>query len=355
MSFPHLPTTTMLLTLVLFATLPSSGSYKLNNYGFGSGGTSNSTSANYSLNATTGETSNVQSTSTNFKARSGNQNTQQAHVPDVPTFTNAASYYNKLKFIVIPGANASDTKFSIAISSDNFVTTQYIKIDDTVTGTKSFTDYQTYAAWGGASGQFVVGLTPSTTYKIKVSAMQGNFTETEYGPTASAATVAPSITFDIDTSAIDTETAAPYSVSFANLYPGTVVGSTEKIWIDLNTNAESGAGVFISSLNAGLRSTRLSFTLSSATADLASASSGYGAQGQSVTQTSGGPLALSSPYNGAGQNVGILDATIRQLLSATSPITAGRASIQIKAKASISTPSSADYNDTLTITTAGIF
>ena len=128
-----------------------------------------------------------------------------------------------------------------------------------------------------------------------------------------------------------------------------------KIWIDLDTNAESGAGVFIASLNGGLKSTRLSSTITSATADLASASSGYGAQGLSVTQGSGGPLALSSPYNGAGQNVGILNATIRQLLSATAPITAGRASIQIKVKASSTTPSSSDYGDTLTITTAGIF
>lgn len=353
--FSQPPLKMMLLAMFVFATMPASGNYKLNNYGFGSGGTSNSSSTNYSLNATTGETSNVESTSANYKARSGNQNTQQAHVPAAPTFTNAASYYNKLKFIVIPGANASDTKFSIAISSDNFVTTQYIKNDNTVTSVKSLSDYQTYAAWGGASGQFVVGLTPSTTYKIKISAMQGNFTETEYGPTASASTVAPSITFDIDTSSIDTETAPPYSVSFTNLLPGTVVGSTEKIWIDLDTNAESGAGVFMSSLNGGLLSTRVGYTIASATADLASASSGYGAQGLTVTQTSGGPLALSSPYNGAGQNVGIINSTIRQLLSSAAPITAGRASVQIKAKASTSTPSSSDYGDTLTITTAGIF
>lgn len=349
------PLKAMLIAMMLFATMPSSGNYKLNNYGFGSGGTSNSSSSNYKLNATTGETSNVESTSTNYKARSGNQNTQQAHVPAAPTFTNTASYYNKLAFVVIPGANASDTLFSIAISSDNFVTTQYIKTDNTITNTKSFSDYQTYAAWGGASGEFVVGLLPNTTYKIKVSAMQGNFTETEYGPTSSAATVAPSITFDLDTASTDSETSPPYSVSFTSLLPGTVVGSTEKIWIDLNTNAESGAGVFISSLNGGLRSARLSYTLSSATADLASAGSGYGAQGLTVTQSSGGPLALSSPYNGAGQNVGIINSTIRQLLSSAAPITAGRASIQIKAKASSTTPSSSDYGDTLTITTAGIF
>ena len=341
-----------LMTMVLFAAMPASSSYTLNNYGYGSGGTGSSTSTNYSLNATSGETSNVQSSSTNYSVRSGNNNTQQAIVPISPSFTNPANYYNKLMFVLNPGASPSDTKFSIAISTDNFVTTQFVQIDDTIGNSKV---YQTFASWGGASGQLVVGLTPITTYKIKVNAIQGNFTETEYGPITSSATVAPSITFDIDTAATDSKTSPPYSVSFTSLLPGTVVGSTEKIWVDLNTNAESGAGVFISSLNGGLRSARLSSTITSATADLASASSGYGAQGLSVTQSLGGPLVLSSPYNGAGQNVGILNSMIRQLIASTSPITAGRASIQIKAKASIATPSSSDYGDILTITTAGLF
>ncbi len=345
----------VILSGLLFATMPSSSSYQLNNYGFGSGGTGNSTSSSYKLNATTGELSNAQSTSTNYKARSGNNNVQQSGVPVAPTFTNPSSYYDKLRFIIIPGANPSDTKFSIAISSDNFVTTQYIKSDNTVGSVRGIGDYQTYAVWGGASGQLVVGLTPSTTYKIKVNAFQGNFTETEYGPTASAATVAPSVTFDIDTAAADIETAGPYSVSFATLFPGTVVGSTEKIWIDLNTNANSGAAVYISSLNGGLKSAKTNFTIASATADLSAASSGYGALGLTTTQTSGGPVAFASPYNGAGQNVGIINSTLRQIFSTALPVTAGRVSVQIKTKASNVTPSSNDYADTLTLTTAGIF
>jgi len=40
--------------LLLFATMPSSAYYGLHNYGFGSGGTA---TANYGLNATTGEVS----------------------------------------------------------------------------------------------------------------------------------------------------------------------------------------------------------------------------------------------------------------------------------------------------------
>lgn len=355
MKFFHANLQNVILSGLIFATMPASSSYQLNNYGFGSGGTGNSTSSSYKLNATTGETSNVESSSPTYKARSGNNNVQQSDVPVAPTFTNPSNYYNKLSFIIIPGANPSDTRFSIAISSDNFATTQYVQSDNTVGSVRGIGDYQTYATWGGASGQLITGLTPSTTYKIKVNAFQGNFTETEYGPTATAATVAPSITFDIDTSAIDTETSAPYSVSFTTLFPGTIVGSTEKIWLDLDTNANSGAGMYLSSLNGGLKSAKTSYTIVSATADLSVASSGYGAQGLTATQTAGGPVAFASPYNGTGQNVGIINSTIRQIFSTAAPVTAGRVSVQIKVKASNLTPASNDYGDTLTITTAGIF
>jgi hypothetical protein len=340
------------LAIGLFAAMPSSSSYQLNNYGFGSGGTSDSSSTNYKLNATTGEVSNTQSSSATYDSRPGNQNTQQAYVPDAPTFTNTANYYNKLKFILTPGASASDYTYTIAISSDNFVTTYYVQSDNTVGSTKT---YQTYAAWGGASGQFVVGLTPSTTYKIKVNAMQGGFTETGYGPEATAATVAPSISFDIDVSATNSDTSPPYATSFGNLLPATVTNTPEKIWIDIDTNGESGVKVYVSSLNGGLKSNTTGFTIASATADLASAGIGFGAQGSSVGQTSGGPLSISSPYNVAAQNVGILNSTIREIFSAAAPITAGRGSFQLKAKSSTQTPAGNDYQDTLTLTAAAAF
>ena len=342
----------ILLSGFIFSAMPTSGTYQLNNYGFGSGGTSNSTSATYKLNATTGETTNNQSTSATYAARAGNNNSQQAFVPVAPTFTNPSNFYNKLPFVLNPGASPSDTKFSIALSTDNFVTTQYVQIDDTVGPTRT---YQTYAAWGAATGQTLVGLNPSTAYKMKANAIQGIFTETEFGPVAAAATVAPSITFKLDAAATNTTTTAPYFVTFTNLYPGTVVNSTEKIWVSLTTNAVSGAAVYIASANGGLKSTSANFTIPSATADLAAAATGYGAQNLTATQTSGGPITSTSPYNGAGNNVGIINTTTRQLFSASAPITGGRTSTQITAKASITTKAANDYADTLTLTAAGLF
>lgn len=338
----------------LFAALPSSTNYQLHNYNYGSGGTT-STSTNYKLNSTTGQPSNVQSTSTNFKSRPGDINTQQAYVPAAPTFDNPSSYYNRLHFAIIPGTNPSDTKYSIAISDDNFVTTKYVKNDNTVGLTRTINDYQTYALWGGSTGQNVVGLTPGTTYKIKVNAFQGNFTETEYGPTATAATVAPSVSFDIDVSASNVETAPPYTTSFASLLPATVTDAAEKIWIDLDTNADSGAQVYIQSTNAGLKSNTTTVTIASASADLSSAGTGYGVQGSTATQSSGGPLSITAPYNVSAQNVGFVDTALRQVFSTTAPITAGRGSFILKAKSATTTPSGYDYTDTLTIVVAGTF
>lgn len=338
----------------MFAALPSSTNYGLHNYNYGSGG-GTTTSTNYSLNSTTGQPSNVQSTGTNSNSRPGNNNTQQAYVPPAPTFDNPANYYNKLHFAINPGTNPSDTKFSIAISSDDFVTVYYVQNDNTISLVKGIEDYQTYVAWGGASGQNIVGLAPSTTYKLKVNAFQGSFTETEYGPSATASTVAPSITFDIDVAATDTETSPPFVANFGDLLPATATTAANKIWVDIDTNAESGVKVYINSTYTGLRSASRSFTIGSASADLAVASTGYGAQGSTVAQASGGPLTIKAPYNVAAQNVGILDTSLREIFFSTAPITGGRGSLFLKAKAESMTPASGDYQDTLTVVVAASF
>jgi hypothetical protein len=99
------------------------------------------------------------------------------------TLVNSSNWYNKLLLTIGPEANPSDAKFAVAISTDNFVTTQYVKSDFTVTSTLSFTDYQTYAAWGSGSGVMVRGLTRSTVYTVKAKAYRGHYTESGYGPT----------------------------------------------------------------------------------------------------------------------------------------------------------------------------
>lgn len=312
-------------------------------------------STNYAMDAITGELNDDQLSGTNYDMGPGLIFTQQANVPSAPTFTNPSSYYDKLLLVLDDGGNPTDAKFAIAISPDDWVTTLYVQSDNTVGASLGSEDYQTYANWGGASGELVIGLLSNTIYKVKVKAMQGKFTETGYGPEASAATVSPTLSFDIDVSSSDTDTEPPFLVSFGNLIAGSVVDSPEKIWVDFSTNGASGGKVYVSSGNAGLSSVRSGASIPSATADLSVATSGYGAQGSSVSEGSGGPLVFVSPYDNSGDNVGLLDTSLREIFASSAPITSGRSSFLLKAKSSPITPAASDYADLLTVVVSASF
>lgn len=189
----------------LFAlfVLPASTNYQLHDYGFGSGGGDDGVSTNYSLYQLSGEQVGQLSLSANYKHGSGLAFAHQANVPAAPTLT-SNDYYNKLMLTLNPGSDASDTQYAIAISTDNFTTTNYVQDDNTVGAALGDEDWQTYAQRGGASGFFVIGLAKDTTYTAKVKARHGDFTETGWGPTASAATTNVSISFSISGVASDT-------------------------------------------------------------------------------------------------------------------------------------------------------
>lgn len=338
--------------LMLFA-LPASTNYEMHDVGFGAGGVGVSDSSTYSLSGQAGEVSGAKTLGTTYDLGPGLQFARQSNVPAAPTFTNPASHYNKLKYVIDTGGNPSDTLFAIAISTDDFVSTNYIQANGTIS---SSAVYQSYADWGGASGEFVIGLTPSTTYKIKVKAVQTKYTETEFGSTASSATVAPTISYDLDVASTDTESSSPYVVTFGQLAIGSVTTAVDKVWVDLDTNAEGGAFVYVYSAGSGLTSSETGYTLTSASANLASVNEGYGMRVNSVTQSSGGPLAAVSPYDGASENVGEISTTTRNVFtSSNAPIVGGRGSLQLKAKASTTTPSASDYADTLTVIASSSF
>lgn len=202
----------------------------------------------------------------------------------------------------------------------------------------------------------MIGLSSNTTYAIKVKAVQTKYTETEYSLEATASTVSPTLSFDLDISATDSESSAPYTLAIGSLSTSSVTTASEKIWVDLETNAAGGAFVYIYSLSTGLSSLKAGYTITSATTNLATAQEGYGLQVSSLNQSSGGPFLAVNPYDGSLENIGILDTTSRNILSSSGvPITAGRASIFVKAKASALTPSASDYTDTITIIASGTF
>lgn len=162
--------------------------------------------------------------------------------------------------------------------------------------------------------------------------------------------VTPTLTFDIDIggSTDPGPTNPPHSIDFGTLLTDAVSPSPQRIWLSISSNAASGARVYARGDSGGLRSSLTSHTIPSSSTDLASAGSGYGAQVLSATQSSGS-LSGASPYDGAGDNVGILDASLRLLLLSSSPLTGGRASFGVKAKITNLTPAANDYRDVITV------
>ena len=338
--------------MLLILALPASTNYGLKDFGIGSGGSSTGASTNYKANVISGEVDNGSLSSTNYNLGTGLTFTNQANVPVAPTFTNPSSYYNKLKIVINASGNPSDALFAIAISSDNFATdTRYVQNDATVGSTLGVEDYQSYTTWGGGTGTIIIGLAANTTYTVKVKAMQGNFTETGYGPTASAATVNPTMTFDIDVASTDIDTNPPFTTNFGDLIANTVTSSPQKIWVDFATNGELGGRVYVVAQNAGLQSTVASYKIDAVTGNLGALSQGFGAQGTSAVNG----LSIATLYNLSGDNVAVADTAIREIFTASAPTATGRGSFLLKAKSSAVTPAAGDYTETLTVIASASF
>ena len=321
---------------MLFSAFSSSGGYQLQTYGLGSGGTNNASSPTYRLNGSTGEVGG-DTNSPNNGGNTGSTETRQANVPLAPTLSNGSStYYNKLQVTINKGgSDPTDYTYSIAVSTNNFATTNYIQADGTIGGTAI---YQSYATWGGASGSFITGLSPNTAYQVKANAMQGAFTGSAYGPSATSTTANPALSFSI----------TPNIINLGSLLPGTVVTSGANITFGFATNAATGGSVYVSGSNGGLKSVTANNTIGSISANLTSQNEGFGVQGSTAGQTSGGPFTITSPFNGTSNTVGAPTTTFQQLFTTGAALAGGNSTASVKGKASSTTPSASDYSETLT-------
>lgn len=172
---------------------------------------------------------------------------------------------------------------------------------------------------------------------------------------------AESITFDIDTSTTDTETATPYTVPLGVLTTGAVTrsnGSINSIWVDL----DSSTSTVVTVLSDTFKSASVpGDTIDSATATMAAGTENYGLCIASTSATTGAFNEVS-PYDGAtcvdgaANTVGIVDGTSRNILNSNSAaIEGGRAQIRINAAISSVTPAHNDYQNNLTFIATGTF
>jgi hypothetical protein len=340
--------------LLLLATLPATSNYRLNSFGFGSGGTASSTTTTYSLEGISGEANGAPSSTTSYSLKPGFIQTQQANVPQLSDLDNDSGiYYNQLHFILDNQNNPTDATFLISVSTDNFATnTTYVQPDGTLSSTLSTSDYQTYANWGGSSGSSIIGLLPNTTYYVRARATQGKFSESAYGPISTQATAAESITFSLQTS---TQPTPPYTVSLGTLTAGIIATSSQTINTSLSTNGAEGANVYLTGKNGGLLSSSTGNLISAVSNDLSTLNDGFGAQSSSVSQSAGGPWSVVSPYNGTGNNVGIISAITRSLYDSSDPVSSGTGTLVLKAKSATTDVAASDYQETLTFTAAANF
>lgn len=332
-----------LIGFLLFASFATSPSYQLKSYSVGPGGTNNSSSTTYTLQGSLGEQTNSTTAGSTYSANNSSIQTEQLNVPPAPTLSNGSgTYYNQLNCIVNTGSNPSDTTYAIAISTDNFTTTNYVQAS---TGTiVSTPDYETYSTWGGSSGINVINLSSGTTYYFKVAAKEGLFTNTEFGAVASTATVSPTLSFSV----------SPNSASLGSFVPGTIVTSSN-LSFTYSTNGTSGGSVYVMGKNSGFLSSSNSYTIPAVTGNLSSLSQGFGVQASSPSQTSGGPLTLVSPYNGTGNTVGAESTTFTQMLTSGDAISGATANAVVQVKASGSAPAASDYNEVLTFIASASF
>lgn len=194
----------LLLSLIIALAWPSatvaqleSPNYKLKDYSVGTDTLDPETgSASYKLYAESGD--GVSAGGDASSVQGGLQSSLQAPTPQTPTLENPADYYDRLKFTLDQGEDSNDFLYAIAISKDDFVTTEFISENLTVVATESESTWQTFDEWGGEEGGVVTGLSSNAEYKIKVKSKQGDFTDSNFSPTAAAETTVPSLTFSID-------------------------------------------------------------------------------------------------------------------------------------------------------------
>jgi hypothetical protein len=181
------------------------------------------------------------------------------------------------------------------------------------------------------------------------------------------ATVAPSITFDIDTDMSPVESATPYTVALGTITTsdGRVSGATDGInfiWLDIATNATGGAVITVSSTNASLKSTSVpGDTIPSSTATQANGTANYGLCSVSTSATSGtmtavAPYASTCAANSETNAVGSVTVSPQAIYNtASDPIGSGKGKVAVNAAISAITVAHSDYTDILKFIATGTF
>ena len=266
--------------------------------------------------------------------------------------------YDKARFEVIVNSNPSDTLYTIAISTDGFVNDiQYIDgatFRPEAVGNHDINDFRTQAYWE-AEVFNIQGLTSNTLYSIKISALQGDFTQSDYSIASNATTGIGAIFFDIDiasSSGTSAESSSPYTVAFSgadDLVGGAAATTAPSlVWLDIDSNSSGGVAIIQFGKNGGLYSTTTTQTISSTSANLDTSLEGFGLQSFYIyNDTSGylGDLTAETNYAGTLNTVGAISTTANKIYDGDGPISNGRVGMYLIAKAGTDKTPATDYSE----------
>lgn len=196
--------TATLVTLPIFHPVktnaqPSSDNYQLNDYSFGSLGTSQGIGGgSLELFGVGGQTLAGSQSSSNYTFGGGIGFAQQTQTPDKPNLTNPHRFYDRLQITLDPSSDQDGVVYSFAITDDNWNTTRYITSAGLLRSQQEASDFQSYQDWGSNQGFLVTTLNSNTTYKVKVQARLGGLSPSEFSQEAEATTDQPSLSFTVD-------------------------------------------------------------------------------------------------------------------------------------------------------------
>lgn len=376
------------LNSIVLAEDIDSSNYKIKDFSVGSEGGQDESSSGYRVMISMGDSVNDERlTSASYRLGIGTSHVWTATAPSIRCFETTTSgstncldadvnpdgmimtcgeggCYDRARFELNSENNPSDALYSVEITTDvswttfNYIDASTFLIESAVT--HDINDYISKSSWEGTvSNLNVLGLTPNTTYYLRATALNGDFTESGSGPVASATTGNSTISFDIDiagTGGSGSESAAPYSVDIGSITPQVVATASNLIWFDLGTNANNGAIVTVKDTYTGFYSPIFSYTIPSLDTNLNTADEGYGLQNYSSSETYLGPLTPEANFNQSGNTVGRISTTFVNLYnSSLKPLYEGRASVYIKLKANLLAPAGGDYQDEITLIATGIF
>lgn len=295
-----------------------------------SSGSGSGDSSNYGLTGDLNPFSDL-STSENFRQRIGYNPRLEANTPYPAILSNSENYYDRLLIALDDSGNPLDTLYAVIISDNDFSTYLYVQHDGTVGEELGVEDYRSYASWGGGTGSYIIGLEQSTSYKVRVKALQGDFTETGYGSDSnSEKTTVPYVNMSVSNSSITLGTLNINSIS-----------QTTSVSIRVNSNAYNGYQVYVHDAGNGSFSglyNGVSNLIQSVDVTLTAGIEGYGAQANSATAV------VDEKYGKVANMVGGLTLSISPLFGNNRAVFDEEATMLFKATIAPTTVSGVYYD-----------